>query len=379
MSGIEIAGLVLGCLPLIIQGIESYNEGLDPIKSFMRWERELPQFIRKLRNQHVHYAQSIRILLEPITSEVELSEMLADPGASKRLWQSQDMAHKLQERLQESYQAYQGTIADVERITKLIASKLDLDRAKDLTRNDLEAIVAANPKKSNDKYEFRKRIRFGMSKKTIKALLDELDECNKELERFGEKSEKIETYRKSVRPSYAKRLQRLQGYAQSLHDSLTLCWSCSCKSSHKSSLQLDPRGNLFAMGAKKAAASLQTSFHVSFSTLVSDSNNKQTPWIWQAAKICMDDGPEPDNTAPPAMPSPKPKSTASTYGPAADVEHRMAKSVSFGTPPPYAVVDPIANPASPLQEVKDLCSAISLPTQRRATTSTSSGSAFALG
>jgi len=360
MSGIEIAGLVLGCLPLIIQGIESYNEGLDPIKSFMRWERELPQFIRKLRNQHVHYAQSIRILLEPITSEVELSEMLADPGASKRLWQSQDMAHKLQERLQESYQAYQGTIADVERITKLIASKLDLDRAKDLTRNDLEAIVAANPKKSNDKYEFRKRIRFGMSKKTIKALLDELDECNKELERFGEKSEKIETYRKSVRPSYAKRLQRLQGYAQSLHDSLTLCWSCSCKSSHKSSLQLDPRGNLFAMGAKKAAASLQTSFHVSFSTLVSDSNNKQTPWIWQAAKICMDDGPEPDNTAPPAMPSPKPKSTASTYGPAADVEHRMAKSVSFGTPPPYAVVDPIANPASPLQEVKDLCSAIQL-------------------
>jgi len=115
-----------------VPGIESYNEGLDPIKSFMRWERELPQFIRKLRNQHVHYAQSIRILLEPITSEVELSEMLADPGASKRLWQSQDMAHKLQERLQESYQAYQGTIADVERITKLIASKLDLDRAKDV-------------------------------------------------------------------------------------------------------------------------------------------------------------------------------------------------------------------------------------------------------
>lgn len=115
-----------------VPGIESYNEGLDPIKSFMRWERELPQFIRKLRNQHVHYAQSIRILLEPITSEAELSEMLADPGSSKQLWKSKDMTEKLQDRLEESYQAYQSTITDIERITKLIASKLDLERAKDV-------------------------------------------------------------------------------------------------------------------------------------------------------------------------------------------------------------------------------------------------------
>jgi predicted exporter len=150
MSGIEVAGLVLGCLPLLIQGalignssdsfipanettigIESYNEGLDPIKSFVRWERELPQFIRKLRNQHVHYAQTIRILFEPITSEVELADMMANPGSAE-LWKGKAMAKRLQERLQESYQAYQGTIVDIERITKKIASKLDLDRAAEV-------------------------------------------------------------------------------------------------------------------------------------------------------------------------------------------------------------------------------------------------------
>jgi predicted exporter len=112
-------------------GIESYNEGLDPIKSFVRWERELPQFIRKLRNQHVHYAQTIRILFEPITSDVELAEMMSNPG-SAQLWKGKDIAFKLEERLQESYQAYQGTIVDIERITKKIASKLDLDRATEV-------------------------------------------------------------------------------------------------------------------------------------------------------------------------------------------------------------------------------------------------------
>jgi hypothetical protein len=97
----------------------------------VRWERELPQFIRKLRNQHVHYAQTIRILFEPITSDVELADMMTNPG-SVELWKSKYMVEKLQERLQESYQAYQGTIVDIERITKKIASKLDLDRASEV-------------------------------------------------------------------------------------------------------------------------------------------------------------------------------------------------------------------------------------------------------
>jgi hypothetical protein len=131
MSGVELAGLVLGVLPLLIQGIESYNEGLDPIKSFMRWEKELPHFIRKLRNQHVHYSQTIGILLAPITEEIELAEMMTDPGLS-RMWRDQEIAARLRDRLQDSYDAYQSTMLDIERITKKIASKLDLDRADEV-------------------------------------------------------------------------------------------------------------------------------------------------------------------------------------------------------------------------------------------------------
>lgn len=101
----------------------------------MRWDKELPQCIRKLRNQHVHYAQTIRILLEPMSSAEELAEMMMHPGEST-LWKNKDMASRLQDRLQESYHAYQGTIADIERITKQIASKLDLDRANEVRRDE---------------------------------------------------------------------------------------------------------------------------------------------------------------------------------------------------------------------------------------------------
>ncbi|KZM21838.1 uncharacterized protein EKO05_0003128 [Ascochyta rabiei] len=332
MSGIEIAGLVLGCLPLLIQGIESYNEGLDPIKSFMRWDKELPQCIRKLRNQHVHYSQTIRILLEPITADVELAEMMTDPGSSQ-LWKDKDMAMKLQDRLQESYHAYQGTIGDIERITKQIASKLDLDRANELKRNDLEALLAANPKKGHDKFELTKRIRFGMSKKTIKALLEELNDCNRELERFTEKSEKIETYRKAAKPSFATRLQRMQGYARNVHTSLR--WSCSCKTTHRTSLRLEARGNLYASGMKTFNPN-RTCFTVSFSSLAAGAD---VPWAWQAAEINIEE--DDASLSPVSLP-----------------KARMTKSVSFSSPPPYSLSDPVADPSQSMQEVKDLCASI---------------------
>lgn len=164
-----------------------------------------------------------------------------------------------------------------------------------LSRNDLEALLVANPKKSADKFELGKRIRFGMNKKAVKSLLEELDDCNKELERFTEKSEKIETFRKTVKPAFATRLQRIQSYAKSLHESLL--WSCACSSSHKTSLQLEPRGSLFASGMRKTS---KTSFTVSFATALTADD---TSWIWKAAEILVDE--EEWDVTP--MSSPKPR------------------------------------------------------------------------
>ncbi|KAL6160366.1 hypothetical protein ACJQWK_09172 [Exserohilum turcicum] len=337
MSGIEVAGLVLGCLPLLIQGIESYKEGLDPIKGFFGREKELPIIIRKLRAQYDHYDQTIQLLFGSITSDVEFALMMTDPAASQELWKSKEAA--LQDKLQNTYSSYQRTMADIERITKKIASKLDLDRAAELTRNDLEALLAANPKKANDnRYEIRKRVRFGMNKKTVKALLEELDECNKSLERFTEKSEKIETYHRATKPSYASRLQKLQRYAKTLHESLSVCWSCSCKSSHRTSLQLEPRGNVFAFRGQKPTESPKTSFGVAFSTM--DADGSGVPWLIQAAEISVEDEDEDECLAPMASP-----------------RQKMAKRVSFGKPPPYAVMDP-GDQMLPPQEVKDLCASI---------------------
>lgn len=136
-----------------------------------------------------------------------------------------------------------------------------------------------------------------MSKKSIKALLEELNDCNRELERFTEKSEKIETYRKVAKPSFATRLQRIQGYAKNVHTSL--CWSCSCKNTHRTSLQLEPRANLYA-SRTKTSNTTKTCFTVSFSSLEVDNG---VPWAWQAATINVEE----DDAGLTPMSSPKPR------------------------------------------------------------------------
>jgi hypothetical protein len=176
-----------------------------------------------------------------------------------------------------------------------------------------------------------------MSKKTIKALLEELGDCNKELERFTDKSEKLDTVRKTIKPSFAARLQRIQDLAKYIHASIISSWSCTCRSYHKTSLLLEHREALYAAaaGLKRPKLHSKTCFTVSFS----NPDDTDHPWTWQEAEILID---EEGSQSTPNIPSTKPK---------------MSKSVSFGDkPPPYSQLDPVTTTKSTV--VKDLCASI---------------------
>jgi hypothetical protein len=48
MSGIEIAGIVLGAIPLVIAALEHYEQALDSAIAFRKWNRELSAAIQGL-------------------------------------------------------------------------------------------------------------------------------------------------------------------------------------------------------------------------------------------------------------------------------------------------------------------------------------------
>jgi hypothetical protein len=109
-----------------------------------------------------------------------------------------------------------------------------------VNRLDLQALLKSIPRKDR-KFEFRRRIKFSMSKKKLKSLLDDLDGCNRELERFTDKSERLEPFRatSNSKLSYTPPLPQIRTYAKSLYD--VLCSGRECHTFHRAKLQLDAR------------------------------------------------------------------------------------------------------------------------------------------
>lgn len=50
-SGLEIAGLVLATLPLIINCLEHYNEGLKPLRNFFNYRETIERLASDLLTQ----------------------------------------------------------------------------------------------------------------------------------------------------------------------------------------------------------------------------------------------------------------------------------------------------------------------------------------
>jgi len=71
MSGFEIAGVVLGAFPILLNVLECYQEGCEPLKEFWSFDRTFINFIDDLRHERMLYERTIKQLLEPLGMEEE--------------------------------------------------------------------------------------------------------------------------------------------------------------------------------------------------------------------------------------------------------------------------------------------------------------------
>ena len=243
VTGIEVAGLLLGALPIVISALENYENLLDPTKAFFKYGGEIAQATRQLVNYYTSYEQSIQILLTPIADPQELHDMMENTDSE--LWKDKEIEEALQTRLGTSYRAYLRTVREIEGAIMSIAEHLNIEGADKITQEGLEAIIAAHPPKIQQgkppKFEFRKRIKFTMKRKGIKKSLDDLTKSIHQLDIYLEKAEKLEEpYQAERRSKFALPLHLMQQNAARLYDVLTRTW-CSAHSTHSARLLLEQR------------------------------------------------------------------------------------------------------------------------------------------
>jgi hypothetical protein len=125
MSGLEIAGVVLGTLPLIISALEHYVAGVNTAKRFWRYKSELRSLILQIDTQGGIFLNTLEQLLGGVVRIENMDDFLSNPGGDA--WQDASVDLKLRDRLRGAYKVYLDNVSGMRKSMERIMRKLALD------------------------------------------------------------------------------------------------------------------------------------------------------------------------------------------------------------------------------------------------------------
>tara|TARA_R110002003_G_scaffold284_2_gene18279 strand:- start:11134 stop:11562 length:429 start_codon:yes stop_codon:yes gene_type:complete len=112
MSGIEIAGLVLGAFPFLIRALETYREGAEVLKDWWQIERAYKKTHQDLQYHQLLFEGHVeRLLLPLVVDEDELRALMADLAG--KAWEDVELETRLQQRLPKSYNLFLDIIGNI--------------------------------------------------------------------------------------------------------------------------------------------------------------------------------------------------------------------------------------------------------------------------
>lgn len=140
MSGLEVAGVVLGALPLVISALEHYAEGVSTARRYFRYKAELRSLTLSVNTERSIFVNTLEQLLTGIVHVEQMDLLLSDP--SGQLWRAKDSELRLQERLGSTYDTYFENVKGMDAALQAMMLKMALDangKVRDETHPEINA------------------------------------------------------------------------------------------------------------------------------------------------------------------------------------------------------------------------------------------------
>lgn len=224
MSGLEIAGVVLGSIPLIISALEHYADGVRTIRRWGRYKYELKSLLGELRTEQTLFRNTTEMLLDGMTDSKLFEQLLNSPGGD--LWHDPTLERKLMDRLHTSYDTYMDRLRDMADVIGGFQDRLGIDNTGKVVWTNQSLMTRA---KEAGKLSF--------SKKTYEDLVSRLKSNNRALQELTSQTAVLQQSRK--KRGQARKLKSLRDCAQGLFKALQTL-SCSCHHDHSAALELSP-------------------------------------------------------------------------------------------------------------------------------------------
>ena len=127
MSGIEVAGLILGAFPLVISALKKHQEAAVVFGEWWEISRSYKECLRIVSVEQSMFDRNLKVLLAPILYDHStLDELLADPFGVQ--WRSESLAASLEDLLPTSYGIYIGIIQDFHSLMVALGHELGLGK-----------------------------------------------------------------------------------------------------------------------------------------------------------------------------------------------------------------------------------------------------------
>ncbi|KAI4702902.1 hypothetical protein J4E81_001775 [Alternaria sp. BMP 2799] len=240
MSGIEIAGLVFGVVPIVVEILRSYGTAKRRLATFSRHAEVAYDIQLKFEVAAANFSNECRLLLQStIAYPSDVSEMMEDPTHQSWQEQGKEIEQRLQNLMQQDYQLCQDIVTRLRDILRE-------------TRNSLSKLENGLGNAKQSQHEFARKLwnAFNTARKENEYLqqLDSLDRWNKSLGKLCKQRRKMQKrrnvhsaciIRKAVPRSYQQIRVASQQLGESIHDS----WSCTntSHSGHQAKLSLDAK------------------------------------------------------------------------------------------------------------------------------------------
>ena len=127
MSGIEVAGLLLGAFPLLLSALEHYRQSAEVLEDWWQIKKEYKKCKNEIKVQELAFEHNLeRFLLPLVVDDGEIAALMAEPGGME--WKDPALEDKLKSRLPKSYDLFVDTIHDIQSTVDGLKDELGVNR-----------------------------------------------------------------------------------------------------------------------------------------------------------------------------------------------------------------------------------------------------------
>ncbi|RKK07326.1 hypothetical protein BFJ68_g9339 [Fusarium oxysporum] len=240
MSGFEVAGIVLGSIPIVVSALQCYMNGLGTLQNFRSYKRILRSLILTLKTEHVNLQNICEKLLTGIAPQTRIEEMIRDPFGD--LWREEEIFNKLRLRLWSSLQVFDDRVQDMREAIEEMIEKLYIGPDGKVDSYG-QHCASANSEQtewmesSSIKKQF-KRATFILQKSNHEEVLTRIRDGVSALQQLVVLNTDLESQRKSRSQGRLNKL--VNGMLGGIYHALRSTMTCKCSDLHEVGLRLTP-------------------------------------------------------------------------------------------------------------------------------------------